>query len=213
MLARDIPRNQHHSLASRSIGPAELTEETKEGLGGESLRLEAAKKPPVPQAHTAEAAGDPLRGVIQQNRIAVLRRRPQATARAILLEVHLIQRPKVSAFVGGQPVQFSLRRLVGLGPRGQPADEVSRGRIRTGGTAAGTAAFPTSHRTPVPHAPPAVCRPTDSPPCRSAAVGATMRRTPVPIADGSIGSAAPVAPLPEDPPIRGLRTAELNTLV
>jgi len=166
---------------------------------------------PVPQAHGAKVADAPPRGVVPQNGIAVLRRHPHSAARAILLEVHLIQGPKVNAFVGGEPAQFFLLRLVGSGPHAQSAGEVSGGEIRTGGTDAGTAALPASRRTPVPHAPTAACHPTDGPPARSAAAAAVERHSPVSVADRSTGSAAPVAPLPEDLPARGLRNGEPNT--
>ena len=212
VVVRGIVQNQHHSPPSRSIGPAELAEEIKEGLGSESLRLAQVKRPPVSQAHGAKVAVAPPCGVVQQNRIAVLRRHPHATARAILLEVHLIQRPKVSTFVGGQPAQLSLWRLVGLGSRVQSAGEVSGVGTRTGGADAGTAALPASRRTPVPPAPTAVCHPPDGPPGRGAAAEATKRSSPVSVADGPIGSAALIAPLPEDLPVRGLRNGAPNTL-
>ncbi len=211
VVASGIVQYQHHAPLGRSIGPAELAEEIKEGLGPESLRLAQVQKPAVPQAHGAKIADAPPRGVVQQNRIAVLRRCPHAAARAMLLEVHLIQGPQVNAWVGGEPVQLFLRRLAGAGPHGRSVGAVSGGEIRTGETEAGTVAPPGSRRTAVPRAPTAVCHPTDGPPARTAAAAAAERRSLASAVDRSTGSTALDAALLEDLPARELRNGAPNT--
>jgi hypothetical protein len=70
------------------------------------------------------------RGVVQQSRAAILQRRPHTAARAIWLEVHLIQRSKLNALAARVSARAFLGRLVGLGRHAQSAAGFREGEIR-----------------------------------------------------------------------------------
>src|SRR5436305_3286941 len=94
MVLRVVRYHDRRSTAS----PCNLLQglqELKEGGGVEALILAAEYQLPISQANCAKVPNATPSRIVQEGRLLDLRGNPHSAAGAMLLEVHLIERPKV----------------------------------------------------------------------------------------------------------------------
>ena len=100
----------------------------------------------VPQAHGPEEADALARRRMPADRVGHLGRNPEAAARAVLLEMHLIDRPQVHVVSSRQAAEFFCERLGVEGPPVRPAALVCATGSRVDGRVAGIVALSASPR-------------------------------------------------------------------
>jgi len=93
MMVPGIVRDDHDALAGAPAPLPKELQEIPEALPVKSLRLSSINEAPIPQAHRPKVGDALSRGVVQEDRVLIFRRYPQAAPGAVRLKVHLVQRP------------------------------------------------------------------------------------------------------------------------
>lgn len=103
-----IVGDDHNPSPSPAAGGAELLEKLKEAGSIEFAGFPTEHKAPIPQAHGPEIAHTLAGGGVQEDRVLDFWRDPHAAARAVLLKVHLVGRPKIDTVILHQVLEFFL---------------------------------------------------------------------------------------------------------
>ncbi len=103
-----IVGDDHNPSPGSAAGGAELLEELKEAGPIEFAGFQTEHKAPIPQAHGSEIPYTLAGGGVQQDRVLDFWRDPHAAARAMLLKVHFVGRPKIDVRVLHQGLEFFL---------------------------------------------------------------------------------------------------------
>jgi hypothetical protein len=106
MMIASVVEHEDHAAASCSIA-LPLREEALEGCGIEHL-ADPAPELACAQIDRAKAGDGLAGGSMEQNRVPILRGRPHATARAVLLKVTFVQAPQLNVAAPGQASEFFL---------------------------------------------------------------------------------------------------------
>lgn len=104
----DVVCDEDDSAPGARAAVVQAAEKIEEGLGIEAVRFAPMKELPVAQTHCTKIADALARRVMQHDRIGLFGRNPHATPRAVLLEVHLVQRPEVDRGIAAQAEEFFL---------------------------------------------------------------------------------------------------------
>ena len=91
---------------SLSAPPLQELQEVPEALPVKSIRFSPINEPPVTQAHRPKISHALARGVVQEDRISILRGHPPPAPGAVLLKMHLIQCPEVHVRCGIHGLEF-----------------------------------------------------------------------------------------------------------
>jgi len=108
MMKPGIVRDDHDASASLSAPRLKELQEVPEALPIKSIRFSLIDEPPVTQAHRPKISDALARGVVQEDRVAILWGHPQAAAGAVLLKMDLIQCPEVHVRRGIHRSEFFL---------------------------------------------------------------------------------------------------------
>lgn len=134
-----IVGDDDHTPACRRADSAEMAKEVPAGLGIEVAKgLRAAQFSVADSNRPKVADGLSGRGMVADG-IGHLGRHPHPATAAVLLEVHLIQRPQIDGGVSGQSAEFFCVRPVAADLPKQPEVAASAAGIPFVGTAAGIA--------------------------------------------------------------------------
>jgi len=101
-----IVGDDHNPSPGRAAGGAELLEKLKEAGSIEFAGFQTEHKAPIAQAHGPEIAHTLAGGGMQEDRVLDFWRGPHAAARAVLLKVHLVGRPKIDAVIMPQVLAY-----------------------------------------------------------------------------------------------------------
>jgi len=108
VVIRSIVGNDHNPSPAPTTGGAELLEKLKEARPIEFAGLQAEHKTPIPQAHGPEISHTLAGRGMEQDGVLDFWRDPHAAARAMLLKVHFVGRPKIHAAILHQVLEFFL---------------------------------------------------------------------------------------------------------
>src|ERR1035437_74638 len=133
--------------AGAGADAVQLAKELPAGLGVKVTLWLGGTELPVPESDGPEVTDCLSCGCMAANRILDLRGDPHPATAAVLLEMDLINRPKVDGGVAGQSLEFFLPPPAITGWLGPPSGGVCAAEIRIGEIASGSCAHPSSLRT------------------------------------------------------------------
>src|ERR1700723_1776595 len=133
VVIRGIVGDDDHPSPSPAAGGAELLEKLKEAGPIEFAGFATKHKAAIPQAHGPEISHALAGGGVQQDRAFDFWRDPHATARAMLLKMDLVDRPKIDAVVPHQTLDFFLYAFCTAGSAWANAGRGLRNRKPSGG--------------------------------------------------------------------------------
>ena len=106
MVIPGVVCDDYNTPAASGADPAQAPQEPMECQGIESAYLPLGHKLAVPQAYSPKVANAATSGMMEQNRISLLRWHPHPAARSVLLEMHLVERPQVNVGISHEPSEF-----------------------------------------------------------------------------------------------------------
>ena len=148
MVKPGIVRDDDDASASLSAPPLKELQEVPEALPIKSIRFSLINEPPVTQAHRPKISDALARGVVQEDRVSILRGHPHPTPGAVLLKMHLIQCPEVCVRQGVHCLEFFYAHPVGSHPHAQSRVGASPSETPTGERTGDIVALPGLRRRP-----------------------------------------------------------------
>ena len=106
MVISGIVRNDHHVSPASRTALSKVFEKRMECHRVKLLLLSPKNQFPVTQTDRSKIANTPARGMVQQDRVPLLRWNPHQTTRSILLKMDFIRRPQIDSTIGGEPSEF-----------------------------------------------------------------------------------------------------------
>ena len=148
MMKPGIVRDDHDASASLAAPRLKEPQEVPEALPIKSIRFSLINEPPVTQAHRPKISDALARGVVQKDRVTILRGHPHPTPGAVLLKMHLIQCPEVCVRQGVHCLEFFYAHPVGSHPHAQSRVGASPSETPTGERTGDIVALPGLRRRP-----------------------------------------------------------------
>jgi hypothetical protein len=106
MVISGIVRNNHHASPASRTTLSEVFEKRMERHSVKLLLLSSKNQFPVAQSDRSKIPHTFTCGMVQQDRVPLLRRNPHQTAGPILLKMDFIRRPQIDSTIGGEPPEF-----------------------------------------------------------------------------------------------------------
>jgi len=107
-MKRSVIDNNDHASPSLATGFAQLLHETPERLAVELFRFPPVAEFAIAQSNSAEVSDSLSCWRMEHNRVPYFRGNPHSAARAVLLEVDLVQSPQIHRGVRRQGQEFFL---------------------------------------------------------------------------------------------------------
>ena len=108
MVVADVVSDDDYPAAGAGAAVVQAAEEVEEGIAIEAIRFAPVKELPVAEADGAEIPDATPRRVMEHDRIGLFGRNPHSTPRAVLLKMHLVERPEVHRGIAAQAEEFFL---------------------------------------------------------------------------------------------------------